>query len=152
MSTQLTRRQPLSVSRRGDVFDVFRREMNQMLGGVWTPFADEWPLANVPQADMSETDQALEVRMDLPGVKPEELDIQLEKNVLTVRGERSEEAEETDKKYHRVERHTGTFYRSMTLPQSVNADEVAAEYKDGVLTIHLPKTEEAKSQKIVVKS
>jgi HSP20 family protein len=152
MSTQLTRRQPLSVSRRGDVFDVFRREMNQMLGGVWTPFADEWPLANIPQADISETDQALEVRMDLPGVKPEELDIQLEKNVLTVRGERSEEAEETDKKYHRVERHTGTFYRSMTLPQSVNADEVAAEYKDGVLTIHLPKTEEAKSQKIVVKS
>ena len=71
--------------------------------------------------------------------------IQIDKNMLTVRGERSEEAEETDKTYHRVERHTGTFYRSMTLPQSVNADEVAAEYKDGVLAIHLPKTEDSKS-------
>jgi HSP20 family protein len=152
MSTKLARRQPLSLTRGGDVFDVFRKEMNQMLGGMWTPFADEWPSANVPQADLSETDQALEVRMDLPGMKPEELDIQLDKNVLTVRGERSEEAEETDKKYHRLERHTGSFYRSISLPQSVNADEVAAEYKDGVLTVHLPKSEDAKSQKIVVKS
>lgn len=152
MSTRLTRRQPLSMTRGGDVFDVFRKEMNQMFGGMWTPFANEWSSTDVPQADLSETDQAFEVRMDLPGVKPEELDIQIDKNMLTVRGERLEEAEETDKKYHRLERHTGSFYRSMTLPQSVNADEVAAEYKDGVLAIHLPKTEDSKSQKIVVKS
>ena len=154
MSTKVAQRQPFALSRgNGDVFDTFRKEMDQMLSNAWTsPFGGEWLSAGMPSADISETDQAIEVRLDLPGVKPDEIDIQLDSNVLTIRGERTEEQEEKGKKFHRVERHSGTFARSFALPQSVNEDEVAAEYRDGVLMVTLPKTDEAKARKIVVKA
>ena len=154
MSTKVARRQPLGLSRgNGDVFDAFRKEMDQMLSNVWTnPGAGEWLMPSMPTADVSETEQAIEVRLDLPGVKPDEIEIHLDKNVLTISGERVEEQEEKGKKFHRMERHTGSFARSFVLPQSVNEDEVAAEYRDGVLNVTLPKTEEAKARKIVVKT
>jgi HSP20 family protein len=101
--------------------------------------------------DLSETDTAVETKMDLPGVKPEEIEIQLNGNVLTVSGERKEEQEEKGKTYHRLERRVGNFSRSMTLPCPVEEDEVAASYKDGVLSITLPKTDEAKTRKIKIK-
>ncbi|MGI9327637.1 MAG: Hsp20/alpha crystallin family protein, partial [Pseudomonadales bacterium] len=81
-----------------------------------------------------------------------EIEIQLNGNVLTVSGERKEEQEEKGKTYHCVERRIGTFSRSMTLPCPVEEDEVAAAFKDGVLTITLPKTDEAKTRKIKIKT
>ena len=103
--------------------------------------------------DVSETDKTVEVRLDLPGIKPEDVDIQLCAGTLTVRGERREEEEKKDKErnYHRVERRYGNFSRSVTLPCGVREDEAAAEYKDGVLTVTLPKSEESKTRRIKVK-
>ena len=95
----------------------------------------------------SETDTAIEAKLDLPGVKPEEVEIQLNGNVLTISGERKEEEEEKGKTFHRVERRVGQFSRSMSLPCPVEEDEVAASYKDGVLTIMLPKNRRSKNAK-----
>ena len=102
-------------------------------------------------ADVVETDTAFEVTLDLPGVDPEKVDVHVSGNVLTVRGERPDKKPESDKVTHRLERRKGAFSRSVTLPCAVVDDEVAAEYKDGVLTITLPKCEEARSRKIAVK-
>jgi HSP20 family protein len=107
--------------------------------------------AVTPALDMSETDTAIDVRMDLPGITAKDIDIQVNGNLLTVSGERKEEKEEKGKTFHRVERSYGSFSRTVTLPGAVNESEVAAEYKDGVLTITLPKTEESKAHKIKVK-
>jgi HSP20 family protein len=107
---------------------------------------------SVPSLDVSETDKAVEVKLDVPGVSAKEIDVQLNGNLLTVSGEKKEEQEKKGKTFHRVERRYGSFSRSITLPCPVQEDEVAAEYHDGVLSITLPKTEEAKSKKIAVKS
>ena len=90
--------------------------------------------------------------MDVPGLKPEEIEIQLNNGILTVSGERREEKEEKGKTFHRIERRHGSFSRSVTLPAAVAEDKVDAQCHDGVLTITLQKTEEAKSRKIKVKS
>jgi HSP20 family protein len=127
------------------------------LEGLWSRVAGDgeegWLKGRlVPSLDLSETANAIDVRMDLPGIKPEEIDVQLNNGVLTVSGERKEEKEEKDKMYHRVERRRGSFSRSVTLPASVMEDKVEAQYRDGVLTISMQKTDEAKSRKIKVKS
>jgi HSP20 family protein len=99
---------------------------------------------------MAETDTAIEARMDVPGVTAKDIDIQISGNALTVRGERKEEKEEKGKTFHRIERRYGSFSRSVTLPCAVAESEVAAEYRDGVLTVKLPKTEESKAHKVKV--
>lgn len=103
--------------------------------------------------DVSETDQTVVVKMDLPGVAGKDIEISVENNLLTIRGERKEEKEEGDKtkQYHRVERRFGSFSRTMALPCPVNEGQAAAEFKDGVLMVTLPKCESAKPRKIVVK-
>jgi HSP20 family protein len=109
----------------------------------------------VPNADVSETDEAIEVKTDLPGIKPNEIDIEVHENILTIRGRHSEKKEEkkgNGRKYHRVERRSGSFSRSVWLPTAVQEDKVRAELHDGVLTITLPKSEEAKPHKIQVKT
>ena len=132
--------------------DAFRREMDQMLANFFG--TDEgFPEVSVPRLDLSETDGEIEICMDAPGVKPEEIDIQLEGDVLTVRGEHTEEKEEKDegRRFHRIERHSGTFSRSVRLPAAVQEDKIDAELKDGVLRICLPKAEESKPHKIPIK-
>lgn len=89
--------------------------------------------------------------MDLPGIDPEQIDISISGNVLTIRGERKEEKEEKGRTWHRVERRKGSFSRSLTLPCAVTEDEAAAEYKDGVLLVTVSKCEEARSHKVRVK-
>jgi HSP20 family protein len=128
-------------------------EFEDLLGRLWEGREDGWFFGpGIPTLDVSETDKSVEVKVDLPGIKPKEIDIRLSGNVLTVSGERKEEQEEKGKTYHRIERRSGSFSRSVSLPCTVQEDEVAAEYRDGVLTITLPKTEAAKAHKIVVKS
>jgi HSP20 family protein len=131
---------------------VIREEMGDLLSRLWGNGEEAWfggMLA--PSVDLSETDNALEVRMDLPGIKASEVDIQLNNNVLTISGERKEEKEEKGRTFHRVERRSGSFARSLTLPTAVAEEKVAAEFHDGVLKITLPKTEESKAHKIKVK-
>jgi HSP20 family protein len=111
-----------------------------MQGGDWQP-----------SVDISETDGALEVKVDLPGIKPENVEISVTDDRLTIHGERKEEKETKEKTVHRVERRYGSFYRSIALPSGTNADDVRAESDNGVITITLPKPAESKAKRIAVK-
>jgi HSP20 family protein len=105
----------------------------------------------VPAVDVFENAQhELVLKAELPGVKKEDIDLKVENNTLTIRGERKREFETKEDGYHRVERTYGSFARSFTLPTTVNADGVKAEYKDGVLTVTLPPREEAKPRQVQI--
>ncbi len=106
----------------------------------------------VPAFDISETDDHIVVKADLPGIDAKELDISITGNVLTIKGEKKREKEEQNESFHRVERWFGSFTRSIALPVDVDAEGIEAIYKDGVLKIMIPKTEKAKRKKIEVKS
>jgi HSP20 family protein len=103
-----------------------------------------------PAVDIYEGEHELVVKADLPDIKPEELDIRVENNILTIRGERKFEKEVDEKNYLRVERAYGSFARSFSLANTVNSDAIKADYKDGVLTLSVPKREEAKPKQIKV--
>ena len=103
-----------------------------------------------PAVDIYETEQTLVVKADLPDIKPEELDIRVENNILTIRGERKFEKKVEEDKYLRVERSYGSFSRSFSLANTVNAEAIKAEHKNGVLTLTIPKREEAKPKQIKV--
>jgi len=105
----------------------------------------------IPTVDISETDNEYLIKAELPEVKKEDVKVTVENGVLTLQGERRQEKEEKSKKYHRVERSYGSFVRSFTLPESVEEGGVKAEYKEGVLNLHLPKTEKVKPKAIDVK-
>ena len=107
--------------------------------------------AFVPSMDLAETENTLELKMDLPGLKPDEVQIEVTGDRLRISGEHKEEQEKTDKRFHRVERSQRSFFRVIDLPCAINQQEIAADMKDGVLTVTLPKCEEAKSHKIAVK-
>ena len=152
MSMLTTRRPSRLPSLWRDPFTALREEMNDLRTRLMGDEDEGWfSGAMVPALDLAETDTAIDVRMDLPGITAKDIDIQVNGNVLTVSGERKEEKEEKGKTFYRVERSCGNFSRSVTLPCAVTESEVAADYKDGVLTIKLPKTEGSKAHKIKVK-
>jgi len=97
-----------------------------------------------PLADITEDDKEYVIKAELPDVKKEDVKVTVENGVLTIAGERKFEKEEKNKKYHRVERSYGSFVRSFALPDLADADKVKAEFKDGMLTVHVPKSERAK--------
>jgi HSP20 family protein len=103
-----------------------------------------------PAVDIFETEDELVLRSDLPGVKLEDIDVRVENETLTVRGERRFEQEDKTKGFHRIERSYGNFVRSFSVPATVDTDKVAADYRDGVLTIRLPKKEAAKPRQVKV--
>ena len=105
----------------------------------------------MPTVDISETDGEYLIKAELPEIKKEDVKITVEEGVLTLQGERRQEKEEKGKRYHRVERAYGSFVRSFSLPESVDEGTIKAEYKDGVLNLHLPKTEKVKPKAIDVK-
>ena len=107
----------------------------------------EW----APLVDITEDDKEYLIKAEVPEVKKEDVKVSVQDDVLTIAGERKFEKEEKDKKYHRVERAYGSFYRSFTLPDDANAQKVVAEFKEGVLKVRLPKTEKAKPKSIEVK-
>ncbi|MBC7330678.1 Hsp20/alpha crystallin family protein [bacterium] len=104
-----------------------------------------------PLTDIKETENEFIVKMELPGVKPEDVEITLTGDTLTIRGEKKEEERTEKENYLRVERCYGAFQRSFTLGTAVKADEVKATYKDGVLEVRVPKAEEAKPKPIKIK-
>src|SRR6266700_2219266 len=103
-----------------------------------------------PAVDIYEGEHELVVQADLPEVKPEDLDVRVENNILTIRGERKFEKKVDEKNYLRVERAYGSFSRSFSLANTVNTDAIKADYKDGVLTLSVPKREEAKPKQIKI--
>jgi HSP20 family protein len=105
----------------------------------------------IPTVDISETEAEYAIQAELPGVKKEDVRVTLENGVLTIQGERRQQQSEPGRKYHRVEVSYGRFVRSFTLPDTVEAGNVRAEYADGMLNLHLPKSEKAKPRQIDVK-
>ena len=103
-----------------------------------------------PSCDIKENDKEFIVKFDIPGVKKDQVSIEIENNRLTVSGERKEEKEEKDEKHFLSETYHGSFMRSFNLPSAVDEDKVDAKYQDGVLTIKVPKTEVAKSKKVKI--
>ena len=116
-------------------------------GGKESLTVTEW----APSVDIVEDEREWLVKADLPEVKKEDVKVTVENGVLTITGERRLEKEEKDKKYHRLERSYGNFLRSFTLPDTADVTKVNAEFKDGLLKVHLPKSEKAKPKAIDVK-
>jgi HSP20 family protein len=103
-----------------------------------------------PLVDVIEDEKEYLVKAELPEVKKDDVKITVQDEVLTVSGERTQEKEEKGKKFHRIERAYGSFSRSFTLPEDADASKIAADFKNGVLTVHLPKSERAKPKSIEV--
>jgi HSP20 family protein len=138
----------------GSELTHMQREMNRMLdtffrGGT----VDDGSLGSfwTPAVDIREQNDAYLVEVELPGLSKDDVKITMENNILTIQGEKKQEKEEKRGDYHRTERVYGSFQRSFTLPSSVKNDKIEAQYKNGILTVTLPKVEEAKPKAIEVK-
>jgi len=133
--------------------DRLHRLFEDSLRGVARgPAEDDWALGGswAPAVDIFEHEGNLVLKAELPGIEAKDVDIRLENNVLTLRGERHFDNEVKRESYHRVERSYGTFSRSFTLPSVVDQEKIKAEYKDGVLRVTLPKKDEAKPKQISI--
>jgi HSP20 family protein len=104
-----------------------------------------------PEVDISEDDHGYQLKADLPEVKKDEVRVTVEDGILSVSGERKSQKEDQKRKFHRIERSFGTFRRSFTLPEDADSTKVTAEFRDGVLKVHLPTTTTPKSKAIQVK-
>jgi HSP20 family protein len=131
---------------------TLRDEMDKM----WNRFFSGWPNMEfrgewAPSLDVSETKDSLVVKAEVPGMDPKDINISLANGLLTIKGEKRQEKEEKDENYHMVERSYGSFARSIQLPREVKSDKIEATYKNGVLKVTLPKSEEAKKKEIKIK-
>src|SRR6266705_2910098 len=131
--------------------NTLQEQLNRLCNDVFDRKWEESSLTVWAQAvDIYETEHELVVKADLPEVDPKDLDIRVENNILTIRGERKFEKKVNEENYLRVERAYGSFARSFTLANSVNSDAIKADYQNGVLTLSIPKKEEAKPKQIKV--
>jgi HSP20 family protein len=126
--------------------------LDRLFGDLLQPFAEQnlrqsW----MPAVNIEETDEAYQVSAELPGLRPEDVEITVEQNVLTISGERKWGDEEDNRNFHRVERGYGRFLRTFALPQQVAADRVQASFNNGVLEITIPKAEGARPRRIQIR-
>jgi len=135
-------------------FDRIRREMDRL----WDSFLEGRPMRRagdggewLPSIDVSETKSDLVIKAELPGMDPKDIDISMNNGFLTIKGEKKHEREEKDENYHLVERSYGSFTRSVRLLREVQSDKITASFKNGVLRVTLPKSEEAKKKEIKIK-
>src|SRR2546423_15420061 len=127
-------------------------EVNRLFTGNMARFDDEGIArgAWMPSVDIYENKDQIVIEAELPGMKREDFDLSFENNVITLRGERRFEKKDESDNYHRVERSYGSFTRSFTLPPTVSGEGIAAEYRNGVLRVTLPKPEEVKARRIEI--
>ena len=145
MRTTLSRFEPF----RG--VTTLQEQINRLFNEAFDRSPDQSSLASwAPPVDIYETEHELVVKADLPDVRPEELEVRVENNILTIGGERKFEKKVNEDNYLRVERSYGSFSRSFSLANTVNTEAIKADYKDGVLTLTVPKREEAKPKQIKV--
>ncbi len=135
-------------------FERMKREMDRM----WDSFFEGGPrfMAEeggewLPALDLAETGNEFVVKAEMPGLDAKDIDISLSENMLTIKGEKKRDREETKENYHFMERSYGAFTRSIQLPGEVNHQRITTSYKNGVLKIHLPKSEEAKKREVKIK-
>ncbi|MBW4045997.1 Hsp20/alpha crystallin family protein [Acidipila rosea] len=129
-------------NRMNSLFQDYTRGQGETEGVAATAF--------VPPVDIYEDEHKIVLKLEVPGMKQEDLDIRLENNTLTIRGERKFEKEEKEENFHRIERRYGSFYRAFTVPNTVNTEGVQAAYDAGVLRIELAKRAEAKPKQIKI--
>ena len=130
---------------------TLQEQLSRVFGDVPEHTGEESNLTPwAPDVDIYETEHELVVKADLPDVNPQDLDIHVENNILTIRGERKFENKVKEENYLRVERAYGSFSRSFSLANSVNSEAIKADYQNGVLTLSIPKREEAKPKQIKV--
>jgi HSP20 family protein len=132
----------------------FRSALDRLFDDTFFNRSPGWEdqLGWAPALDVAETGDEFVVKASLPGINPDDLEITYNKSLLTIKGEVQAEREVDDQRYHLRERRSGSFSRSLSLPASVDADHIQASYTAGVLTLHLPKLEEAKPKRIQVHS
>lgn len=148
-------------SEEGDPFYALQRRMDRLFDDFFNnfglarfgPFGESWG-AFSPRLDLSESEKELRVSAELPGLDENDIQVSLAQNVLTISGEKKEEKEDKGQNYYRMERSYGSFQRSIPLPCEVEGDKVEATFKNGVLTVTLPKTAEAqkRTKKISIKA
>ena len=139
----------MAITRYGNTFDPFERLFDSVLsGGGGT---GRGSLMRAPETDVIETEREIRVVVEMPGLKRDNIDIDVENNVLTIRGEKREERTEGEEgKYHIAERRWGTFARSFVLPRDVDSESIQARFEDGVLQVTIPKSERARRRRIEV--
>jgi HSP20 family protein len=134
-------------------FEWMRRDMDRL----WNSFFERGTLRSedggewLPSLDVAETKNEIVVKAEVPGLEPKDIDISLSDGLLTIKGEKKQEREEKEENYHLVERSYGSFTRSIRLPNEVQSDKIKASYKNGVLKVVLPKSEEAKKKEVKIK-
>jgi HSP20 family protein len=131
-------------------FEAFPAGMRLFQDSVNRLFAEPNGRPWVPAVDIQETENELVVKADVPDMEMKDIDVRMENGTLTIRGERKFEGQKSEGGWHRVERSYGTFERAFSLPDTVNPEGVKADYKNGVLTVTLPKKEVAKPRQIKV--
>jgi len=130
-----------------NIFSKYFTHFNQPSIGTQELLASgDW----APRADITETDSEFIIKVEVPEIKREDIKITIDNGVLNISGERKHEKEEKNTKYHRIERHYGKFLRSFSLPDNVTEEQADAQFKEGVLTLHLPKTEKSKPKQIEI--
>jgi HSP20 family protein len=144
---EITRREPIR-ELRDELDRIFRHFTGSVLSAEDDDVAGAWS----PVLDIEESDEAFDLHLELPGVKPEDVEVSIDEGVLTIRGERRFYEEKEAEGFRRVERRFGRFYRALRLPSNVKADDIRATYEDGLLHITVPKAEEAKPHRIPVKA
>jgi HSP20 family protein len=150
MATQL-----IPFGTRPGLFHDFRKEMDDLMGRFFTNEngGETAQMASwAPRLNLSETETQYELSLDLPGVKPDDVNVELRQGELWITGTRQAETEEKDKTWHRIERYWGQFRRVVRLGDDVDSEHVDAQYKDGVLHITVPKSAQAQTRKITIKS
>jgi HSP20 family protein len=131
-----------------DMFERYNRAIGWPYRGRQEVMASgEWS----PRVDIAETDNEFTIKAEIPEIKKEDVKVTVDNGVLNIRGERKQEKEEKNKKFHRIERYYGSFSRSFTLPGNVDETKIEASFKDGMLNLQIPKVEEAKPKAIEVK-
>ncbi len=140
-------------------FEPFRdlltsqREYVRLLKEAFSPMSGETEVSTrswAPPVDIYETEDAIVLKAELPGIDPKDVEVRVEDNTLYLKGERNYEKDVNEQNYHRIERSYGSFARGFSLPNSISAEKVKAEYKDGLLTLTMPKREEAKPKTIKI--
>ena len=145
--TYLTTRRPMR-----NLFNL-HNQMEKVFSDLFASHDGETDIEEtswIPTVDISETENGFEIRAELPGVSKKDVNVSVTDNLLTIKGEKHQEEETDGKDYHRVERRYGSFQRSFTLPRHIETDAIKAEFKDGVLTLGIPKTEAAKPTEVPI--
>ncbi|MCC8418003.1 MAG: Hsp20/alpha crystallin family protein [Rickettsia endosymbiont of Bryobia graminum] len=133
-------------SKRSYINDIFNNFFNEIAS--WPSSYNDRMLS--PKTDVMENDSEYNLEMELPGITQDNIDLKIDSNILTIEGKKERSSEKKDHNYHMQERYYGSFYRSISLPSNIDEEHIAAKFKDGILSIKIPKKEQSKAKKIKV--